>query len=312
MATNVIAETDTIMVVCPTGRYKGEGDPVINGEPNCENECHCKALPCLFTNGTCKDGCAIGWRGITCNERDCGVENGGCHHQCTEDKREEWCSCDEGFDISPNDSRECIDINECEGERGVDYDEDCHICVNTIGSYTCGCDDGYELDSATNQTCIALNEANKSNANEVANMVILKLGTRVKHLEEELKSTKKELKEEQYSRRTSIRITDLPENNDENVSDLVNDLFKTMNRNPVINRVHRVGPKDQNKNRSRQCQFTTYPDKYQVMLREKAIRGSHPSVLISEDLTRTRSRIAYLAREKKRQKMCGPRTAGCV
>ncbi|ELU14690.1 hypothetical protein CAPTEDRAFT_204432 [Capitella teleta] len=82
----------------------------------------------------------------------------------------------------------------------------------------------------------ALTEANKSNTNEIADMVILKLGTRVKYLEEELKSTKKELKEvremvnelegkaddqEQYSRRTSIRITGLPENNDENVPDLV-------------------------------------------------------------------------------------------
>ncbi|ELU05433.1 hypothetical protein CAPTEDRAFT_191203, partial [Capitella teleta] len=98
-----------IYSVCPTGKYKGEGDPVINDEPNCENECHCDAeLPCFFTNGTCKDGCAIGWRGITCNERDCGVENGGCQYRCTEDKKDEWCSCDEGFEISPNDSRECI------------------------------------------------------------------------------------------------------------------------------------------------------------------------------------------------------------
>ncbi|ELU13528.1 hypothetical protein CAPTEDRAFT_117276, partial [Capitella teleta] len=85
---------------------------------------------------------------------DCGVENGGCQHRCTENQRDEWCSCDEGFKISPNDSRECIDINECAGERGEDYNEDCHTCVNTIGSYTCECEDGYELDSATNQTCI--------------------------------------------------------------------------------------------------------------------------------------------------------------
>lgn len=110
--------------------------------------------------------------------------------------------------------------------------------------------------------------------------------------------------QEQYSRRTSVRITGLPENKDENVTDLVNELFTSMDINPVINRVHRVGPKDQKTNRSRQvlCQFTTYPDKYQVMARKKAIRGSHPNVFISEDLTRTRSRIAYLAREKKRQK----------
>ncbi|ELU14008.1 hypothetical protein CAPTEDRAFT_192856, partial [Capitella teleta] len=46
------------------------------------------------------------------------------------------------------------DIDECAGERGENYAEDCHTCVNTIGSYTCECDDGYELDSATNQTCI--------------------------------------------------------------------------------------------------------------------------------------------------------------
>ncbi|ELU17044.1 hypothetical protein CAPTEDRAFT_212430, partial [Capitella teleta] len=59
-----------IYSVCPTGKYKGEGDPVINDEPNCENECHCDdELSCFFTNGTCKDGCATGWRGITCNER---------------------------------------------------------------------------------------------------------------------------------------------------------------------------------------------------------------------------------------------------
>ncbi|ELU11770.1 hypothetical protein CAPTEDRAFT_216586, partial [Capitella teleta] len=59
-----------IYSVCPTGKYKREGDPVINKEPNCKNECHCEdELSCFFTNGTCKDGCAIGWRGITCNER---------------------------------------------------------------------------------------------------------------------------------------------------------------------------------------------------------------------------------------------------
>ncbi|ELU03997.1 hypothetical protein CAPTEDRAFT_119827, partial [Capitella teleta] len=77
---------------------------------------------------------------------DCGVENGGCQHRCTEDKKDKWCSCDEGFEFPPT-IRENASV--CE-----DYDEDCHTCVNTIGSYTCECDDGYELDSATNQTCV--------------------------------------------------------------------------------------------------------------------------------------------------------------
>ncbi|ELU07529.1 hypothetical protein CAPTEDRAFT_208149, partial [Capitella teleta] len=93
--------------VCPTGKYKGAGDPVINDKPNCENECHCTELPCLYIEGTCTDGCAIGWRGITCNERDCKVENGGCQHQCTEDERDEWCSCNDGFEIPDEYWRNC-------------------------------------------------------------------------------------------------------------------------------------------------------------------------------------------------------------
>ncbi|ELU08794.1 hypothetical protein CAPTEDRAFT_204673 [Capitella teleta] len=144
-----------VEIVCPTGKNKGAGDPVIDKKPNCENECHCNdELPCLYSNGTCADGCATGWRGDACNERDCKFENGGCQHRCTEGIRDEWCACDEGFDISPNDLRKCLDINECAGERGEVYNKDCHTCVNTIGSYTCECDDGYGLDSATNQTCI--------------------------------------------------------------------------------------------------------------------------------------------------------------
>ncbi|ELU13777.1 hypothetical protein CAPTEDRAFT_185097 [Capitella teleta] len=97
--------------VCPTGKYKGEGDPVINDEPNCENECHCTELPCFYINGTCTDGCAIGWRAHNCNERDCEVENGGCQHQCTEDERDEWCSCDDGFEIPDEDWRNCTALN---------------------------------------------------------------------------------------------------------------------------------------------------------------------------------------------------------
>ncbi|ELU11152.1 hypothetical protein CAPTEDRAFT_80610, partial [Capitella teleta] len=37
------------------------------------------------------------------------------------------------------------DINECLGERGVNYSVGCHNCINTKGSYTCDCDEGYEL-----------------------------------------------------------------------------------------------------------------------------------------------------------------------
>ncbi|ELT98732.1 hypothetical protein CAPTEDRAFT_198562, partial [Capitella teleta] len=185
-----------IYSVCPTGKYRGAGSVLIDNKPNCENECHCRALPCLYLNGTCTDGCAIGWKGDACNERDCGVDNGGCHHHCSENRRDEWCSCREGFQVSPDDwtrcieittkiathalilleatpascrggyeldpstKQKCIDINECEGRRGSDYYRDCHTCVNEIGSYTCTCDEYYELDKRTNKTCVDVNECN--------------------------------------------------------------------------------------------------------------------------------------------------------
>ncbi|ELU02601.1 hypothetical protein CAPTEDRAFT_209951 [Capitella teleta] len=110
---------DILIAMCPTGKYNGTGDAFINNRPNCEAECHCKSLPCLYSNGRCRDGCVTGWSGRSCYRR-------------------------EG------------DIDECEGTRGMDYDQDCHECVNTIGRYTCRCDQHYELDSETNRQCIVL------------------------------------------------------------------------------------------------------------------------------------------------------------
>ncbi|ELU04847.1 hypothetical protein CAPTEDRAFT_198510 [Capitella teleta] len=92
-----------IYSVCPTGKYKGAGGVLTDNKPNCGNECHCRALPCLYLNGTCTDGCAIGWRGDACNERDCDVGNGGCEHLCNKRRTNEWCSCDQGFLISHDD-----------------------------------------------------------------------------------------------------------------------------------------------------------------------------------------------------------------
>ncbi|ELT93053.1 hypothetical protein CAPTEDRAFT_216684, partial [Capitella teleta] len=93
---------------CPIGKYKGAGELWIDGKPNCESDCHCNELPCLYFNGTCTDGCTIGWRGDACNKRDGNHDNGGCDHECEEDKYDEWCSCREGFKISTDDWRKCV------------------------------------------------------------------------------------------------------------------------------------------------------------------------------------------------------------
>ncbi|ELT87505.1 hypothetical protein CAPTEDRAFT_208293 [Capitella teleta] len=40
------------------------------------------------------------------------------------------------------------DANECEGIRGVDFNQDCHHCINEDPGYSCRCDAGYREDNA--------------------------------------------------------------------------------------------------------------------------------------------------------------------
>ncbi|ELU11857.1 hypothetical protein CAPTEDRAFT_188666 [Capitella teleta] len=56
------------------------------------------------------------------------------------------CECEEGYAKDNTHFEEnCIGIDGCLGERRVDYNRDCHTCINTKGSHTCGCDSGYKL-----------------------------------------------------------------------------------------------------------------------------------------------------------------------
>ncbi|ELT92036.1 hypothetical protein CAPTEDRAFT_124775 [Capitella teleta] len=85
---------------------------------------------------------------------DCSVNNGGCQHHCNEYAADEWCSCHNGYKVSTTYWKNCVDINECDGEKGQDYNRDCQNCVNTPGSYTCECEHGYELDQPSSKKCI--------------------------------------------------------------------------------------------------------------------------------------------------------------
>lgn len=59
------------------------------------------------------------------------------------------CTCQEGYTIYANDSRSCVDRNECE-EWGFCSQE----CENNKGSYKCSCVKGYKLDKA-GKRCVA-------------------------------------------------------------------------------------------------------------------------------------------------------------
>ncbi|ELU05281.1 hypothetical protein CAPTEDRAFT_207306, partial [Capitella teleta] len=133
------------------------------------NECHCgnnydydkhgkHAVACTSKchNNNLNETCGGDWRLQIYS--DCSVNNGGCQHHCNEQHIDEWCSCRNGYKVSTGDWKKCVDVIECKGVKGKDYHEDCHTCLNTIGSYTCNCTGGYKVDPSTKQKCIDINE----------------------------------------------------------------------------------------------------------------------------------------------------------
>ena len=97
---------------------------------------------------------------------ECETNNGGCDQVCTNTDGSFFCSCDEGYVLTPdgfncsgslelNTHRDCLhqqclcaDINEClRNNGGCDQ-----TCTNTEGSFQCSCDVGHFL-AADNRDC---------------------------------------------------------------------------------------------------------------------------------------------------------------
>ena len=146
-------------------------------------------------------------------------------------------------------------------------------------------------------------------AERVAAIVTVKITERLDRLEKALttKQTKiKQLEQNvtqleaqvdnlvQYSRRTSIRITD---HGNLNLQDHI-----TLDN---INRLQRIGARNSltNKNHARQIiiQFKDYKSKTTFIKGRKSFLSKYPDVYITEDLTNTRPRLLYVARSLKRQ-----------
>lgn len=130
--------------------------------------------------------------------------------------------------------------------------------------------------------------------------------------------------QEQYSRRTSVRISGIPEEEGENVLAKVKDTLSLIGVDPVVQRCHRVRAparkKTANDNNSESdagmsahavpskprqilVQFTGQRDKLDVMQKKKDSKAlDDKKIYINEDLTRPRARLLYLARQLKRQK----------
>ena len=162
---------------------------------------------------------------------------------------------------------------------------------------------------------------------------------RIMELERKVTTLESKLDDqEQYSRRTSVRISGIPEQRDEDVKEKLVEMFRSAGINPTIQRCHRVGPKVSPVSPSSTsapvsasssvsdasipatasspgstgsrgylprpiiCQFTGYLDRQLTMNRRKEIRIQHPNVWVNEDLTRARSKLLYQARQQKKSK----------
>ena len=147
--------------------------------------------------------------------------------------------------------------------------------------------------------------------------VITHIADRICHLEQTLVELEdKDDKLEQYSRRTSIRISGINENPvGENIETIAKKIGLLVNKDVQdkrsmhnIDRVHRIGQiKTTNtSNRPRQIivKFKDYSLKDTVMKNRKLLRATRPDVYFSEEFTQTRSRLLYVARGRaiKRQR----------
>ena len=113
---------------------------------------------------------------------------------------------------------------------------------------------------------------------------------------------------EQYSRRSTIRIGGIPETEQEAVEEKTRSILQDIgiSSDVEIQRCHRVGPKQDSaqgavaKPRPVLCQFTGQKDKISALTKWKVAWKNFKTISINEDLTRFRSQLAFKARELKR------------
>lgn len=111
---------------------------------------------------------------------------------------------------------------------------------------------------------------------------------------------------EQYSRRNSLRVSGIPEDNDK---DCYTHVLETLNHHlpslpePIalseIDRLHRCGkPRADGRPRNVLIKFTSYQNRQKIMMKRSALKGTN--IFLNEDLTQKRNNLLYSARVQKR------------
>lgn len=161
---------------------------------------------------------------------------------------------------------------------------------------------------------------------EIEQMVSIEVKKATQHLTsevKELKTTNTKLKSdvqgqqtklddlEQYSRRSFVRISGMPETQNENVTTIVTELAGRIQANVTprdIDISHRVGrgnEQDRGNGISKKpkdiiVKFTNFGARLQFLKGRKALRDQNATIFINEDLTAARNELAFECRELKR------------
>lgn len=112
---------------------------------------------------------------------------------------------------------------------------------------------------------------------------------------------------EQYSRRNSVRISGIPQREQENTDKIVLDVARSMGV-PLeitdIDRSHRVGS-DKNRKRDILVKFVSYRTRQSLLTERKKLRNTEgmKDVFINEDLTTNRSKLLFDARRLVKAKV---------
>jgi hypothetical protein len=189
---------------------------------------------------------------------------------------------------------------------------------------------GFDQDDFVRGLIVALKNADVLEAlsdvvaQRVKNEVVL-LRAELRQRSEDITALEKQVTElrnendrlEQYSRRNSIRITNIPEKQNEDVSETVLQLVnETLALTPPltisgVDRLHRVGKPaaktdDKRKPRAILVKFATYRSRKRVMeVKDRLLdEDADPkkAIWFNEDLTKLRSELLYLARAEKKKR----------
>jgi exosome complex exonuclease DIS3/RRP44 len=136
--------------------------------------------------------------------------------------------------------------------------------------------------------------------------VISQLSQKVSSLEVQVEAL------EQYSRRNCLRLAGAPETENEDVVEKTLQIFNDkMELDPPItideiDRIHRIGKKEDSKTRGIIVKFATYRSRRRVLDSRKKLKSDSvplsEAMFLSEDLTRQRDKLLYEFRCLKRNK----------